>query len=79
MGEQKVSQAQEAEYLRVFSRSLIRDLQALEEMLDKELFETDVRRIGAEQELFLVDENWRPDSGCHPPHEDKADQLFAGG
>jgi len=29
-------------------------------MIDRDLFESGVRRIGAEQELFLVDSAWRP-------------------
>ncbi|MEJ2086557.1 MAG: CBS domain-containing protein [Acidobacteriota bacterium] len=60
MGEHKVTAAQEAEQLRLFTRALLRDLRALESMLDEGLFETDVQRVGAEQEMFLVDENWRP-------------------
>jgi CBS domain-containing protein len=39
---------------------MLRDLQALEGMLDERLFETDVTRIGAEQEMFLVDASWQP-------------------
>jgi len=60
MGEHKVTAAQEAEQLRLFTRALLRDLRALESMLDKGRFETQVQRFGAEQEMFLVDENWRP-------------------
>jgi hypothetical protein len=36
-------------------RWMLRDLQALQAMLRDERFETGVRRIGAEQEMFLVD------------------------
>jgi CBS domain-containing protein len=42
------------------TRWMLRDLQALEKMLGDEMFETDVRRIGAEQEMFLADQSWRP-------------------
>jgi CBS domain-containing protein len=41
-------------------RWMLRDLQALERMLDERMFETDVTRIGAEQEMFLVDASWQP-------------------
>ena len=41
-------------------RWMLRDLQALEYMLAERRFETDVTRIGAEQEMFLVDGSFRP-------------------
>lgn len=60
MGEQQVHRVPDGEEIRLFSRKLLRDLRALETMLDQGLFETEVRRIGAEQEMFLVDRNWQP-------------------
>jgi CBS domain-containing protein len=45
---------------RQFTRSILRDLKALELMLERGMIEKDVRRMGAEQELFLVDQGWRP-------------------
>ena len=60
MGEQQVKNQFDAEQLRLFSRKLLTDLRALETMLEGGLFETEVRRIGAEQEMFLVDRDWRP-------------------
>ena len=41
-------------------RWMLRDLQALDRMLAEGRFETDVTRIGAEQEMFLVDRSFRP-------------------
>ena len=38
-----------------FVRSLLRDVQALEYMLENDWFEKDIIRIGAEQEMCLVD------------------------
>ena len=38
-----------------FVRHILRDLQALEFMLDNDWFESDIVRIGAEQEMCLVD------------------------
>jgi CBS domain-containing protein/gamma-glutamylcysteine synthetase len=55
MGEQKVSLAKTQLELQTFVRSLLDDLQALEYMLDHNWFESDIVRIGAEQELCLVD------------------------
>lgn len=43
-----------------FMRALLADLAALEKMLDGPLIERGVRRIGAEQELFLIDRFGRP-------------------
>jgi len=40
--------------------ALLRDLRALEQILDSGVIETSVRRIGAEQELFLVDRSGHP-------------------
>jgi CBS domain-containing protein len=60
MGEQDVRGQSQAEEIRVFLRHLLRDVSAFEKMLEEERFETGVRRIGAEQELFLVDQHWRP-------------------
>ena len=46
--------------LRVFMQHLLRDLRAFERMIDLDVFETGTPRIGAEQELFLVDKSMRP-------------------
>lgn len=48
------------EDLRAFMRRLLDDVHALEEMLDNGMIESGVRRIGAEQEMFLVDRQGRP-------------------
>ncbi len=57
---QRKPSAQHPELIRTFTKYLIRDMRALEHMLDNDLFERDVKRIGAEQELFLVDRASRP-------------------
>ncbi|MEM1347745.1 MAG: CBS domain-containing protein [Myxococcota bacterium] len=41
-------------------KQLLRDVRALERMLDAGMVESGVRRIGAEQEFFLVDSAFRP-------------------
>lgn len=43
-----------------FVKHLLDDVEAIEIMLEKNLFESGVTRIGAEQEFCLVSENWRP-------------------
>ncbi len=60
MGEQQVHLPSDQEEMRNFHRALLRDVHALEKMLEGEVFETDVRRIGAEQEMVLVDKNHKP-------------------
>jgi CBS domain-containing protein len=60
MGEHTVSSHQQAEELRVFLTCLLRDVRALEKILNDGMIESGVRRIGAEQELFLVNPAWRP-------------------
>ncbi len=62
MGDQHVTHIQDDAALRRFTRQLIQDVRALEFMMDEGLFETGTRRIGAEQELFLVDANGYPAS-----------------
>lgn len=46
--------------LRRFTRQVLRDLETLENLLRDGRIEEGVHRIGAEQELFLVDENGLP-------------------
>ena len=60
MGDFNVTSYRDEEQLRLFSRALLRDVQALEHMEKEGLLETDRQRIGAEQEMFLVDRAMRP-------------------
>ncbi len=60
MGEQKVNSRSAPEELRAFIKHLLTDLRALEKMIADDTIESGVRRIGAEQELFLVNAAWRP-------------------
>jgi CBS domain-containing protein len=59
MGQQHVDSVNQRD-LRAFTRAVLSDLRALETMLAQGRFETGVRRIGAEQEMFLVDAGARP-------------------
>ena len=49
--------------LRAFMKAILADVHALERMLDEDRFETGIRRIGAEQEMFLVDRSGRAWNG----------------
>ena len=55
MGEQNVDEHIGEEQLRTFMKHLLDDVRALEQMLQSGMIETGVRRIGAEQEMFLID------------------------
>lgn len=55
MGQQDVERDADEHQLRSFIRSLLRDVHALERMLAGDMFERGLRRIGAEQEMFLID------------------------
>lgn len=60
MGDKKITRDYDDEQMRTFTLGVLNDLQALEQMLNTGMFEEDVRRIGAEQEMFLVDSALRP-------------------
>ena len=62
MGDKQVSIETNENQLRNFTRSVLRDLNALEHMFAKGKLEEDVLRIGAEQEMFLVDSAMHPAS-----------------
>ena len=59
MGEHRTIELSD-ERLRAYTAALLADLRALERMIEQEQFEQGVRRIGAEQEMFLVDAQGRP-------------------
>ena len=60
MGVTTVQQRGDGEAQRAFMKTLLRDVRALEQMLSNGMIESGIRRIGAEQELFIVDRSWRP-------------------
>lgn len=60
MGEQNVSSTDSDVKLRAFVKALLEDLRALERMIEGDMFETGIRRVGAEQEMFLVDNVGHP-------------------
>ena len=55
MGDKKVSTKIDNSQMRHFTKAVLNDLQAIEQMLAGDLFEKDVLRIGSEQEMFIVD------------------------
>ncbi|HKP72054.1 MAG TPA: glutamate-cysteine ligase family protein, partial [Pyrinomonadaceae bacterium] len=60
MGEHQVERGADDSRMRAFMKSLLNDLGALERMLETGRIESGVRRVGAEQEMFLIDSHFRP-------------------
>lgn len=60
MGEMILKSKKDVDERRAFVQHLISDIKALELLLKEGRFEDDIVRIGAEQELCLVDERYQP-------------------
>ena len=60
MGEHNVKQEADQQLTQIFMKALLDDLRALVFMLNDGRVEADAMRIGAEQEMFLVDQDFRP-------------------
>ncbi|MFT4536891.1 MAG: CBS domain-containing protein/gamma-glutamylcysteine synthetase [Saprospiraceae bacterium] len=54
MGEQRVSKVTDQKQMQKFVKSLLKDVQALEYMIENDWFDTGITRMGAEQEMALV-------------------------
>ncbi len=55
MGEQRVTLATTNDQIQRFEKTILRDMRALDTMLNNGMFNDEVTRIGAEQELNLID------------------------
>ncbi|MBO6517626.1 MAG: CBS domain-containing protein [Bacteroidia bacterium] len=60
MGEQAITKFSDSSQKRAFTKRLLNDIKALDYMLANNMIERHINRIGAEQELVLLDENWKP-------------------
>jgi CBS domain-containing protein/gamma-glutamyl:cysteine ligase YbdK (ATP-grasp superfamily) len=60
MGDHKVEAEVDQQKSQAFMKAVLEDLRALAFMLENDRVETGITRIGAEQEMFLVDRNLRP-------------------
>jgi CBS domain-containing protein len=60
MGEQNIEEHASEASRQTFMKSLLEEVRALEVMLEKGMVESGVSRIGAEQEMFLIDEARKP-------------------
>jgi len=62
----QLEKARDPEQHRAFMQALLRDVAALERMLEDGAFESGITRVGAEQEMFLIDRDWSPTNGVQP-------------
>ena len=60
MGQHEVEQHFDQENLQAFMSAVLDDLRALEYMIEHDMIESGTNRVGAEQEMFLVDRDLRP-------------------
>ncbi len=60
MGDERVQLPESKEQSQQFLKYLLRDVRAMEKMLNDGLFEIDKIRIGAEQEICLIDRHTKP-------------------
>src|SRR6187551_498543 len=60
MAKEEISTLPDDTQRRMFVRRMLEDVRALERMLEEGWIESGVRRIGAEQEMFLVDRTLQP-------------------
>ena len=60
MGQHKVEQNVDEKKAQAFMRALLEDLRALAFMLENGRLESGITRVGAEQEMFLIDRYLRP-------------------
>ena len=60
MGQHEVEQEFDQYKLQAFMSAVLDDLRALDYLIEHDRIESGVRRIGAEQEMFLVDRDLRP-------------------
>ena len=60
MGLADVATGADEHQVRAFLRAVLDDLEGLEQLIEGNRFETGIRRIGAEQEMFLIDRSRQP-------------------
>ncbi len=76
MGVEKVVAIKDSAFRLKATEHLLRDLKAMEIMLERGMFETDIQRIGAEQELSILGKDWRPSPVLMEILENVEDERF---
>ncbi|MDJ0957161.1 MAG: CBS domain-containing protein [Arenicellales bacterium] len=60
MGEHRVHDTSDEQRTRAFVRAMLDDIRALEVLIERDLIECDVCRVGVEQEMYIVDAQGYP-------------------
>ncbi len=60
MGEHRVHDTSDEQRTRAFVRAMLDDIRALEILIECDLIERDIRRVGVEQEMYIVDAQGYP-------------------
>ena len=76
MGDQQVSRQLTTNKKARFIKHLLEDVKALEYMLEHDMIEKDIIRIGAEQEFCLVSNDWRPAKNAEDILSQISDKRF---
>ncbi len=66
MGEHRVYDASDERRTQAFVRGMLEDIHALELLIERDLIERDTRRIGVEQEMYLIDRHGYPAPVAEP-------------
>ena len=76
MGEHQVHDTSDEQRTRAFVRAMLDDIRALETMIERGLIERDRRRVGVEQEMYIVDAEGYPSPISDRLLERLADDRF---
>ena len=76
MGEHRVHDTSDEQRTRTFVRAMLDDIRALEVMIERDMIERGVRRVGVEQEMYIVDANDYPAPVSDRVLENIADPRF---
>ena len=60
MGEHRVHDTSDEQRTRTFVRAMLNDIRALEVLIEQDLIERDIHRVGVEQEMYIVDAEGYP-------------------
>ena len=60
MGEHRVHDTSDEQRTRAFVRAMLDDIRALEVMIEQDLIERNMHRVGVEQEMYIVDDEGYP-------------------
>lgn len=76
MGDHSVKAATDKDIRTQFIKHLLNDIKCMELMLERNLIESGITRIGAEQEFCLISNNWRPEKNAEEILEAVNDPHF---